>query len=44
MSLRERIQTDIAVAMRGGDALRRDVLRMVTSAAYNVEKRNQAGR
>ena len=27
--------------MRGGDALRRDVLRMATSAAYNVEKRNQ---
>jgi len=25
--------------MRGGDALRRDVLRMVTSAAYNVEKK-----
>ena len=27
--------------MRGGDALRRDTLRMATSAAYNVEKRNQ---
>jgi uncharacterized protein YqeY len=27
--------------MRGGDALRRDVLRMVANAAYNVEKRNQ---
>jgi uncharacterized protein YqeY len=27
--------------MRGGDALRRDVLRMAASAAYNVEKRNQ---
>ena len=27
--------------MRGGDALRRDVLRMATNAAYNVEKRNQ---
>ena len=26
--------------MRGGDHLRRDVLRMATSAAYNVEKRN----
>jgi uncharacterized protein YqeY len=25
--------------MRGGDALRRDVLRMASSAAYNVEKR-----
>ena len=39
MSLQDRIQTDIAVAMRGGDGLRRDVLRMVVSAAYNVEKR-----
>ncbi len=27
--------------MRGGDALRRDTLRMAVSAAYNVEKRNQ---
>ena len=27
--------------MRGGDALRRDVLRMAVSAAYNVEKRNR---
>lgn len=26
--------------MRGGDALRRDVLRMAASAAYNIEKRN----
>jgi uncharacterized protein YqeY len=39
VSLQERVQTDIAVAMRGGDALRRDVLRMVVSAAYNLEKR-----
>lgn len=39
MSLHDRIQSDIAVAMRGGDGLRRDVLRMVSSAAYNVEKR-----
>ena len=39
MSLQERVQSDIAVAMRGGDGLRRDVLRMVTSAAYSVEKR-----
>lgn len=39
MSLQQRIQTDIAVAMRGGDGLRRDVLRMVSSAAYNVEKK-----
>ncbi|HET9083207.1 MAG TPA: GatB/YqeY domain-containing protein [Candidatus Limnocylindrales bacterium] len=41
MSLRDRIQTDITTAMRGGDVLRRDVLRMASNAAYNVEKRNQ---
>jgi uncharacterized protein len=28
--------------MRGGDGLRRDVLRMVSSAAYNVEKKQGA--
>jgi uncharacterized protein YqeY len=39
VSLQDRIQSDIAVAMRGGDSLRRDVLRMAVSAAYNVEKR-----
>ncbi len=39
MSLQDRVQTDIAAAMRAGDGLRRDVLRMVSSAAYNVEKR-----
>ncbi len=27
--------------MRSGDALRRDVLRMATNSAYNLEKRNQ---
>jgi uncharacterized protein len=27
--------------MRGGESLRRDVLRMASNAAYNVEKRNQ---
>jgi len=41
VSLKDRLQTDIAAAMRGGDALRRDVLRMASSAAYSVEKRNQ---
>ena len=41
MSLRDQIQVDIAVAMRGGDWLRRDVLRMTVSAAYNLEKKNQ---
>jgi uncharacterized protein YqeY len=39
VSLHDRIQSDIAVAMRGGDGLRRDVLRMVVSAAYTVEKK-----
>ena len=27
--------------MRGGESLRRDVLRMTVSAAYNLEKKNQ---
>ncbi len=39
MSLQKRVQSDIAVAMRGRDGLRRDVLRMAVSAAYNVEKK-----
>ena len=38
MSLRERIQDDTTAAMRSGDVLRRDVLRMASSAAYNLEK------
>ena len=41
MSLKEQIQTELTAAMRSGDALRRDVLRMVTSSAYNLEKRQQ---
>ena len=41
MSLRDRIQTDLTAAMRSGDSLRRDVLRMVTNAAYNLEKKEQ---
>jgi uncharacterized protein len=41
VSLRDRVQSDITAAMRGGDTLRRDVLRMAVNAAYNVEKRNQ---
>ena len=39
VSLQQQIQIDIAVSMRSGDALRRDVLRMASSAAYNVEKK-----
>ena len=38
MSLRERIQSDLTAAMRSGDSLRRDVLRMAESALYNAEK------
>jgi uncharacterized protein YqeY len=41
VSLRDRVQSDITAAMRGGDSLRRDVLRMVSNAAYNVEKAEQ---
>jgi uncharacterized protein len=41
VSLHEQIQSDITAAMRSGDALRRDVLRMASNAAYTVEKRNQ---
>jgi uncharacterized protein YqeY len=41
VSLRDRIQSDVTAAMRSGDTLRRDVLRMVQSAAYTVEKRDK---
>ena len=38
MTLRERLQQDTTAAMRSGDALRRDVLRLVQNAIYGVEK------
>ena len=38
MTLRERLQDDTIAAMRSGDALRRDVLRMVQNAIYNADK------
>ena len=41
MSLRDRIQTDVTAAMRSGDALRRDVLRMAQNAVYLIEKRDR---
>ena len=41
MSLQQRIQTDTTAAMRSGEALRRDVLRMVANAAYTIEKKQQ---
>jgi uncharacterized protein YqeY len=40
VSLRERIQEDTTAAMRSGDVLRRDVLRMASNAAYNLEKQH----
>jgi uncharacterized protein YqeY len=38
VTLRERLHEDTTAAMRSGDALRRDVLRMAQSAIYNAEK------
>ena len=39
MTLKERLQIETTAAMRSGDALRRDVLRMVSHAPYTVEKK-----
>ena len=41
MSLRDQIQAEVTAAMRSGDVLRRDVLRMATNAAYNLEKKER---
>jgi len=41
VSLRSRIQSDVTAAMRSGEALRRDVLRMTQNAVYLVEKRDR---
>lgn len=38
MNLRDRLQADLTASMKAGDALRRDTLRMASSAAYNAEK------
>jgi hypothetical protein len=38
MTLRERLQQETTAAMRSGDTLRRDVLRMAQNAIYNAEK------
>ncbi len=38
MTLRERLHADTTAAMRSGDALRRDVLRMAQNAIYLIEK------
>ena len=39
MTLKERLQTETTAAMRSGDSLRRDVLRMASNSMYMVEKR-----
>ena len=41
MSLRDRLHEEMTAAMRSGDVLRRDTLRMVWSAVYAVEKRDR---
>ena len=41
MTLRERLKAEITTAMRSGDALRRDTLRMAENAIYNAEKRDR---
>lgn len=41
MTLRERLKSEITAAMRSGDALRRDTLRMAENAIYNAEKRDR---
>jgi uncharacterized protein YqeY len=42
VSLTEQLQTDMTTAMRDGDTLRRDTLRMVMAAAQNVAKDKRA--
>jgi uncharacterized protein len=41
VSLNDRLRDELTAAMRSGDTLRRDTLRLAQSAAYTVEKRNQ---
>jgi uncharacterized protein len=42
VSLTEQLQADMKTAMRDGDALRRDTLRMVIAAAQNAAKEKRA--
>jgi len=41
VTLRQRLKDDITAAMRSGEALRRDTLRMAENAIYNAEKRDR---
>ena len=42
VTLKERLQTETTAAMRSGDTLRRDTLRMASNALYLVEKKQGA--
>ena len=42
MSLRDRLHDEMTAAMRSGEVLRRDTLRMALSSIYGVEKREHA--
>ena len=41
MTLKDRLREEVTAAMRSGDALRRDTLRMAQNAIYNAEKRDR---
>jgi len=41
VSLRDRLHAEVTAAMRSGDALRRDTLRLAENAIYNAEKRDR---
>jgi uncharacterized protein len=42
VSLRDRLHDDMTAAMRSGDVLRRDTLRMALNSVYALEKRDHA--
>lgn len=41
VTLKDRLREEVTAAMRSGDALRRDTLRMAQNAIYNAEKRDR---
>jgi len=41
VTLQDRLTAEVTAAMRSGDALRRDTLRMARNAVYNAEKRDR---
>jgi len=40
VSLKDRLRDEVTAAMRSGDSVRRDTLRLAQNAAYTVEKKN----